>query len=512
MPAPLQQFFDNNGAVLTSGGLCVFVAGTSTAASTYTTAALTIANTNPILFSNGRPTSGGVFLTPGASYKFELRDYAATVGTATCGAGVGSTIWTVDNVQAVPGSSAAVDITATAGESIAAGDAVYISDGTGSLTTGQIYRTDADFSYRSTSATMVGIAPNAITSGSTGTVRLTGAVTVAGPLSSGLPYYASGTVGAITATPPTNAIRLGTAVSSTSLIVGYTEAPVSPRGPPCGRLSLTTGVPVTTADVTGASAVTIFYIPYGGCNQINLYNGSNWVPYAFAQISIAVPATTATMYDVFAYDNAGVVALELTAWTNDTTRATALTFQDGVYVKTGALTRLYLGSFRTTAVSGQTEDSGFSCTTTKRYLWNYYNRVPRPLCRLESTASWTYTTATVRQANGAAANQVDVVVGVAEVTIDLTLNVVNTNSTGNIATTIGVGEDSTTTYIDGTLISGPSGSNPQGTVRIVKYPAVGRHFYSWNEWSTATGTTTWYGSIAGVGSTVQFGLTGWIKE
>ena len=73
-------------------------------------------------------------------------------------------------------------------------------------------------------------------------------------------------------------------------------------------------------------------------------------------ISIAVPSTTSTVYDVFVYDSSGTSTLELTAWTNLTTRATALAYQNGVLCKTeGALvTRRYLGSFRTTGVSGQT--------------------------------------------------------------------------------------------------------------------------------------------------------------
>jgi hypothetical protein len=73
-----------------------------------------------------------------------------------------------------------------------------------------------------------------------------------------------------------------------------------------------------------------------------------------------------------------------------------------------------VGSFRTTTVSGQTEDSA-----AKRYVWNYYNRVRAPVLKFDSTDSWSYTSTTIRQANGAAANQVDIVVGLAETTLDL---------------------------------------------------------------------------------------------
>ncbi len=219
------------------------------------------------------------------------------------------------------------------------------------------------------------------------------------------------------------------------------------------------------------------------------------------------------MYDVFLFDNGGTPTLELTAWTSDTLRATALTTQNGMLVKTGALTRLYLGSFRTTTVAGQTEDSGATCTNVaKRYVWNYYNRVPRELCRTDSTATWNYTTATIRQANGSTNNQVDVVIGVAEDPIDLSLVVMVISDSGGVQLNAGIGEDSTTTFnMAGIYMQQGVVSTAQSFMtRMLKYPAIGRHFYSWNEWSTAVGTTTWVGSTT-IGGVVSSGLRGWIK-
>lgn len=496
-PTPRPQFFDNNGAPLAGGWLCSYEAGTSTLANTYTTSALTVANSNPlVLDAAGRAT---IFLSPGRSYKFVLKTATTPVACTT-----GTTIWSVDNVSAVPSSSAALDVTGTAGESIAAGDAVYLSTGAGSLNAGQWYKMDADLTYASVTALQVGLAPSAIAAAATGTIRLAGAVTLTGPLTTGSAYYASGTAGSITATPPTNAIRLGEAESATSLLVGYTTAPVSPRGPPCGRLTLTTGVPVTTADVTAAT--TLYYTPYGGCNTIPLYDGTRWTLQSFAQVSIAVPASTSQMYDVWAYDNAGAVALELLAWTNDTTRATALTTQNGVYVKTGALTRLYLGSFRTTAVSGQTEDSA-----TYRGVWNYFNRVPRILARYESTDSWTYSTATWRQANGAAVNQVAIVVGVAEVRLGLQVLAISSNNNANIGRAASIGEGSTSTPMTTSILYTPQFTTWPASQRavheasITKYPAVGYQYYAWLEYSDATATSTWLGDN---GLSAQSGLQG----
>jgi hypothetical protein len=514
VPYTIPQYFDANGDPLALGGICTYEAGTTTLANVYTTSALAVAFPNPVrLNASGRPSVSGVtlgiFLSPGRAYKFVLKDATVT----TCSPDTGVTLWSVDNVQAVPGSGSSLDVTGTAGEAISAGDVVYMSTGDGGTNVGQWYKTDADFTTKSTSTFQVGVAPSAIAAAATGTIRISGSVTVAGPLSTGAAYYAGATAGAMVTTPPANALRIGQAASATELIVGRYVAPVSPRGPPCGRLTLTTGLPVTTADVTGASATTLYYAPYGGCNQIDLFDGTTWARNAFAQISIAVPATTSQMYDVFAYDNAGVVALELTAWTNDTTRATALVAQNGVWVKTGVTTRLYLGSFRTTTVSGQTEDS-----QAKRFVYNYYNRVRRSLMKTDTTANWSYTLATIRQARATATNQVEIVNGVAEDVISISVRVPTTNSTNRAAVLVTIGENSTTAgatgVVGGNNKAGVDGSNSAYATLIaelVKVPPVGYSYYAWLEASEVAGTEVWYGGplLAGGASS---GLSGWVVQ
>jgi len=485
-----QQYFDNDGNVLSGGSISTFIAGTATPLATYSDIGLTIQNANPIpLNSAGKPTSGAIFLVPGRSYKFVFKDSS------------GATLLpTYDNISAIPGSAAGVDVTGTAGETLSAGQAVYLSDGSAGKQAGLWYRADSANTYSSTTPE-VGIVPNAIASLDSGTIRKDGIVTGMSSLTIGAVYYI-GTAGAIATTAPTNKRVIGQADTTASILVGVIpNVQIITNQVAQGRLTLTTGVPVSDA----TAATTVFYAPYAG-NQIALYDGAAWQLVTFAQLSIAVPATTSQMYDVFVFSNAGVATLELLAWTNDTTRATALVTQDGVLCKTGALTRRYVGSCRTTTVSGQTEDS-----VTKRYVWNYNNRVRRPLQRFETTASWAYTTATVRQANGAAANQVDTITGVLETIIDISLMVVANNSAA-ATLSAGIGEDSTTTYAAGASANQGSTGDMTLTARLTKYPAsVGRHFYSWNEWSTAAGATTWVGARAAVGSTITAGLSGWCE-
>lgn len=271
--------------------------------------------------------------------------------------------------------------------------------------------------------------------------------------------------------------------------------------PADGRLTLTTATPVTSADVSAATV--IYWAPYGG-HRVALYDGAAWALYAFTERSISLPAVANQVYDVFVYNNAGTITLELTAWTNDTTRATALTTQDGVLVKTGATTRRYLGTVRTTAVAGQTEDSA-----AKRFVWNYYHRVDRLLRVTEGTDSWSYSTAVRRQANASTANQLAVVVGVAEVIVESHVAVTAT-SDANREVYPGIGRDSTTTVATGVTgmqqtVLGTSYTRL--TADLLDYPPVGYHFYAWLELGPGAGTVTWYGDNAGA-SNLQSGIYG----
>ena len=266
------------------------------------------------------------------------------------------------------------------------------------------------------------------------------------------------------------------------------------------RLTLTSGTPVTTADVTGATS--IFATPMTG-NLIGLYNGSVWTNYTSAEFSLALGTlTSGKPYDVFAYANAGVPTLEFLVWTNDTARATALAYQNGILVKNGDATRRYLGSFYTTAAT-TTEDS-----KANRYLYNYYNRTERELRRRETTASWTYQTATSRLANNSASNIVSVLVGIDEDVVHISATGVCLNANA-IVVFSGIGVDSTTTASYGASADCVNGIATVARAVYEDRPGIGRHYFSWLESSQASGTTTWYGPAqTAQGMVIQPGLHG----
>ena len=267
-----------------------------------------------------------------------------------------------------------------------------------------------------------------------------------------------------------------------------------------GRLTLTTAVPVTTADVTAAG--TLYWALYRG-NQIGLYTGSSWALMTVAELSIAVPAVANQVYDVFVDYNAGTPILALTAWTNDTTRATALTTQDGVLVKTGATGQRYVGTVRTVAAS-QLNDSA-----ALRHVWNYYNRVARPMRVLDATNSWAPAAdGVIQQANASALNQLDIVVGVAEDEIHVQVVHQGSNSAGAVFFWAGIGLDATNAKATGCLASE---LNPAANVRVQltatldTIPAIGRHIFTWLEESATAVSTTFFGDNNGL--IVQSGIS-----
>lgn len=268
------------------------------------------------------------------------------------------------------------------------------------------------------------------------------------------------------------------------------------------RLSLTTAVPVTTADVTAAG--TLYCVPYIG-NSISLYDGTSWNIRTSAEFNLSLTLTSGKPYDIWCYDNSGTATLEVLVWTNDTTRATALAYQNGILVKSGDATRRYLGTLYSSG-SNTTEDS-----IAKRYLWNYYHRVPRFMKVIEATNTWTYTTATFRQANAATANQLDYVQGVSEDPLfaEVMVSALNGGATASAQMAVGVGVDSTTTN-SATLfpkITNASTAHTLISAKYYGYPGVGRHTLVWLEYSTASNTTTWAGDD-GAGTITQSGIQG----
>ena len=200
-PSPWQTFFYASGAPVASGQLYTYLAGTTTPATTYSTSSGT-PNTNPIILdAAGRAV---IYLAVG-SYRFDLYDSVANGGAL---------IKTEDNISAVPAAAAQPVASGVSGTSILAGQAVYLSDGSGGLTAGRWYLAQANNAYSSTNPE-VGFALTDATIGSTISVIQTGQVLSGVSVTTGLGYYLDAvTPGSITATAPASGTLYGPGGSS----------------------------------------------------------------------------------------------------------------------------------------------------------------------------------------------------------------------------------------------------------------------------------------------------------
>lgn len=261
-----------------------------------------------------------------------------------------------------------------------------------------------------------------------------------------------------------------------------------------GRLTTSSTQPV--AD--GGAALILYYLPYIH-NKIDLYYNSQWNTCTFSSILVSYLSTAAnTVYDVFVYDtNTDGVAdtLDLVAWTNDTTRATALATQDSVYVKSGATNRRYVGTIRTTASPRFNDDS------TNRAIYNYYNQVPRTLVDSIATSSYTYASTTWRAA-GASASSIYWLNG-NPVSLSPSGAVYgSTITSGSKTAYVGIGLDSSssnTAYPYG--VHTGSGANDLGQIQAVYWMtgSLGYHYVTLIE-KTDGSSMTYYGSPSGGGS------------
>ena len=262
-PAPKFVGLDNSGNPLSAGKLYSYLAGTSTALPTYSDSDLTVENTNPVILdAGGRAT---VYLSA-TSYKFVLKSSTDSV------------IYTQDNVLAAAPYNVDLDVPVVAGETITAGQAIYLSDGTGARTAGRWYLTDADTAAYST-LPITGFATTAIASGAEGSVRLLGLATVPGPLSVGSTYFLSGTPGALSTAAGTFSKAMGVADSSTTLIMTVQQTITS-----TGNL-LVSG----TLTVTGVTTLT------GGLNTpLVVAQGGTGRATATTAYAVLAAGTTAT--------------------------------------------------------------------------------------------------------------------------------------------------------------------------------------------------------------------------
>jgi hypothetical protein len=159
-----------------------------------------------------------------------------------------------------------------------------------------------------------------------------------------------------------------------------------------GRLTTESATPVSTSDRSSQS--TLYWTPCtpDGASVtsglVGFYDGTRYVILSLTELSCNLDTAegggqidSGKNYDVFIDYAAGTPALVLgPAWTNDSTRATALAKQGSLIVLTGDTDWRWVGTIRGSA-AGDTADS-----FTQRFVANAYNRVLRPTFLREATS------------------------------------------------------------------------------------------------------------------------------
>jgi hypothetical protein len=167
-----------------------------------------------------------------------------------------------------------------------------------------------------------------------------------------------------------------------------------------GRLGLSAS-PFTNTDITAGTS--LYLEPYEtGVRWV--HDGTTWIPYLLSPASISLSGLSAnTNYEVWHHVVAGALTIGFVAWTNDTTRASALKWKDGTLVNNASITTtagnvvsaeraVYLGGIRTVA-AGQCDD-----TISKRFCSNALNREEKVMYRA-SSGNVSYTSTTIRPWN-----------------------------------------------------------------------------------------------------------------
>lgn len=250
-----------------------------------------------------------------------------------------------------------------------------------------------------------------------------------------------------------------------------------------GRLTLTSGTPILSSDVTGG---TLYFTPWTG-KVIDLYaQNYGWIPYTFTEKTLSASGwTTGKNNDIFAYLSSGAVALARSEWSNDTTRADAVSLQDGRYVMTSAKEYLLLGTVRTSA-AGQVTDS-----LRQRFVNNIYNRVYRLMYRKEAAANWTYNSATIRQANANTDNQIEFVLPFAFDTV--TAQYILDTTSGGSSQFAAIGLDRTTAQ-DAQIYHPMTRGHSQDKAVYSGYPGVGFHYLAMLDYQNGAAVCTYYGN------------------
>lgn len=296
---------------------------------------------------------------------------------------------------------------------------------------------------------------------------------------------------------------------------------------PQGRLTLTTDTPVISSSVSAATAV--YYTAFNG-NIVPVYDATQFVSRTFSSdltLTLNSNHTANSIYDVFAFWDGSALQIGTGVVWNTVTAGsgargtgagtTELSNVNGLLVnkydisyRNGATTGTipanqgtYLGSIYMDGTNGQISCHVAYGQSRKWGVWNAYNRRRIVLKAGDATATWAYSTATYRAANGSSSNSLTIFSGLAEEFYNLSAfasaSLAASGTTPGIA--VGIGYNSTTAASGFTGLSGfaHASATVNGSATAIYHapPAIGINVITALEKGTGSSTSTFNGTEAG---------------
>jgi hypothetical protein len=226
-----QQFFTNSGTPLSGGLLYTYSAGTTTPLATYTTAAGTTANSNPIVLNSAGRLDSEVWLTSTLTYKFVLKDSGGvTIATYDDIPGIGSVSGLTSGTSLLSGNGSGGFNNVVIGSNLSfvGGTLSATTGGAGAGTVTSVALTaPAAFTVTGSPVTTTGTlaltysgTPVPVSSGGTGTSTLTANSVVLGNGTSAVQLVAPGTAGNVLVSDGSTWTSGPNAGTTTALAVG----------------------------------------------------------------------------------------------------------------------------------------------------------------------------------------------------------------------------------------------------------------------------------------------------
>ena len=285
---------------------------------------------------------------------------------------------------------------------------------------------------------------------------------------------------------------------------------------PGGRLTLTTGVPVLTADAVAQA--TLYYTPYQS-DLVSIYNGTTWQLKAFAELSVSLASSanwaSGSLYDWFVANDSGTIRLcSGPAWSSATSRGTGagttqISMLNGLWINTVSITCRYGAASTTTVAASQGTYVGTTYMTANGQtgmafkpagasggtnnilgVYNGYNRVMvMAASRDTATGIAGANNSAVRSFNNSASDRISFVDGLQQSAVSATHATTAAQVLAGAYVGIGVALDSTT------VASGTAGQHTAAFTAGVYAmdiftPQIGFHFVQALETSQTGGTAT----------------------